>query len=139
MGSFSDAAFTSRFFPVVSSFSVRIAALWKWLQALRIFIFLIVPRHSNVLSSRNILNKVITKSSREHSGNVAFNNFLSSHVSICKVNESYIPFCVNCAIILNEKVHCQICFGYGQSRDASRGILHDLSHESERCYLRRLY
>ena len=71
--------------------------------------------------------------------NVAFNNFLSSHVSICKVNESYIPFCVNCAIILNEKVHCQICFGYGQSRDASHGILHDLSHESERCYLRRLH
>ena len=71
--SFSDAAFTSRFFPVVSSFSVWIAALWKLLQALRVFIFLIVPRHSNVLSSRNILNKVITKSSREHTGNVVFN------------------------------------------------------------------
>ena len=64
--SFSDAAFTSRFFPVVSSFSVWIAALWKLLQALRVFIFLIVPRHSNVHSSRNIWNKVITKSSREH-------------------------------------------------------------------------
>ena len=34
------------------------------------------------------------------------------------VDKKLFFFSINCAMIMNKKVHCQICFGFGQSRDA---------------------